>query len=157
MFEEQGRGLLTGAMKKLLAWMLNTYKQGFYKLEDKVTHNKSEAGKKSVKELVRKGRDLKLSEVIKDKQHLKEICAECKEQGIAFAIKRDENGDCRLLYQRKDADLVENSIGNVLSKLNEKEEKPKRSLVELLKRNKELAERENVRDAPLVHREVGAR
>ncbi len=157
MMEEQGRGLITGALKKLLGWMFNTYKQGLYRLEDKIVHNKSESGQKTVKQLVRKGRDLKLSEVIKNQEHLKDICLECKKQGIAFAVKKEQNGECRLLYQRKDADLVETSISNVLSNVIEKENTEKRSLVELLNRNKELSNKEHNRNEPLVHREVGAR
>ena len=158
MMEDQGRSLLTGALKKLLGWMLNTYKQAFYKVEDKVKSNITETGKQSVKALVNKGRDLKLSEVIQNDEHLKKICAECKAQGIAFAIKKEENGEKRLLFQRKDSDLVENAICSVLSKaVDEKADKSKRSLAETLSRNKELSNKEHGRNAPLVHREVGAR
>ena len=92
----------------------------------------------SVKEMVKSGADLKLSEVIKDDAHLKAICIECKRQNIAFAIKKEENGDRQLLYKKKDADLVEKNILNVL----EKGLKPKKPLIDIINRNKEISSKE---------------
>ena len=66
-----------------------------------------------IKELVKKGRDLELSEPVESKEHLKEICKQFKKQGVAFAIK-EENGNFRILYQRKDGILVNEAVKNAL-------------------------------------------
>ena len=123
MLEEQGTGLIKSGIMKLLKLLGNSYKPFIDDINRKtrVAQNKTQ---QSVKEMVKSGADLKLSEVIKDDAHLKAICIECKRQNISFAIKKEENGDRQLLYKKKDADLVEKNILNVL----ENRLKPKKSL-----------------------------
>ena len=137
MLEEQGTGLIKSGILKLLKLLGNSYKPFIEDIHRKtrVTMTKTQ---QSVKEMVKSGADLKLSEVIKDEAHLKAICIECKRQNIAFAIKKEENGDRQLLYKKKDADLVEKNICNVLNN----SLKPKRSLMELINRNKEISSKE---------------
>ena len=137
MLEEQGTGLIKSGILKLLKLLGNSYKPFIDDINRKtrVTKNKAQ---QSVKEMVKSGADLKLSEIIKDDSHLKAICIECKRQNISFAIKKEENGDRQLLYKKKDADLVEKNILNVL----EKGLKPKKSLKELISRNKEISNKE---------------
>lgn len=153
MLEEQGRGLFKGAAKKFFGWMFSVLKKSYVHIRDKSNQNKAESGKKSVKDLVRKGRDLELSEVIQDKDKLKEICKQVKKQGIAFAVKKEKDGSYRVLYQRKDATLINLAV----EKAYMKEYKQKTPLKEVLNRNKQLiADRRDI-SAPLKHREVNAR
>ena len=137
MIEEQGTGLIKSGIMKLLKLLGNSYKPFIDDINRKtrVAQNKT---RQSVKDMVKSGADLKLSEVIKDDSHLKAICIECKRQNISFAIKKEENGDRQLLYKKKDADLVEKNILNVL----EKGLVPKKPLMELISRNKEISNKE---------------
>ena len=151
MLEEQGRGVLKHGAAKFFGWMFSVLKNSYTHLRDKSNHNKDESGKKSVKELVRKGRDLELTEYIQEKDRLKDICRQLKKQGIAFAVKKENDGAYKILYQRKDATLVTGAIENSYMK----ELKPKTTLKEILKRNKQLVE-DNKIDAPLKHKEIGA-
>ena len=152
MLEEQGRGVLKNGATKFFGWMFSVLKKSYVHIRDKSNQNKAESGKKSVKELVRKGRDLELTEYIQEKDKLKDICKQLKKQGIAFAVKKEKDGSYKVLYQRKDATLVNGAIENAYMK----ELKQKPSLKEILKRNKQLVE-ENKIDAPLKHKEIGAR
>ncbi|MBQ8940327.1 MAG: PcfB family protein [Firmicutes bacterium] len=152
MLEEQGRGVLKNGATKFFGWMFSVLKKSYVHIRDKSNQNKAESGKKSVKELVRKGRDLELTEYIQEKDKLKDICKQLKKQGIAFAVKKEKDGAYKVLYQRKDATLVNGAIENAYMK----ELKQKPSLKEILKRNKQLVE-ENKIDAPLKHKEIGAR
>ena len=153
MFEEQGRGLLKGAARKFFGWMLSVMKNGLVHLENKAAQGKSETGRKSVKNLVRKGRDLELSEAINDSRILKDVCKQAKKQGLAFAIKKEKDGSFRILYQRKDATLVNLAMQKAFMK----DLKPKRSLSEILNRNKQLVNDNKDIHTPLKHREVGTR
>ena len=153
MFEEQGRGLLKNTAKKFFGWMFNVLKKDFKYFRDKAKQNKAETGKKSVKELVRKGRDLALSETINDKRHFKDICKQCKKQGLAFAVKKEKDGGYRLLYQRKDAALVNVAVEKALMK----QLKPKKPLSEVLKRNKQLVDAHKDMHEPQKYRDVIAR
>ena len=83
-----------------------------------------------------KGRDLELTEYIQEKDRHKDICRQLKKQGIAFAVKKEDDGAYKILYQRKDATLVTGAIENSYMK----ELKPKTTLKEILKRNKQLVE-----------------
>ena len=153
MLEEQGRGVLKHGAAKFFGWMFSVLKKSYTHLRDKSNHNKDESGKKSVKELVRKGRDLELTEYIQEKDRLKDICRQLKKQGIAFAVKKDKDGVYQVLYQRKDAPLVNEAI----KKFYMKELKPKRTLKEVLNRNKQLESDHKDISEPLKHREVNAR
>ena len=137
MLEEQGNGLIKSCILKLLKLLGNSYKPFIEDIHRKTRVTKVKT-QQSVKEMVKSGADLKLSEVIKDDAHLKAICIECKRQNIAFAIKKEENGDRQLLYKKKDADLVEKNILNVL----EKGLKPKKPLIDIINRNKEISSKE---------------
>ena len=153
MLEEQGRGLLKHGASKFFGWMFSVLKKSYTHLRDKSNHNKEESGKKSVKDRVRKGRDLELTEYIQEKNKLKDICKQLNKQGIAFAVKKDKDGVYQVLYQRKDATLVNEAI----EKSYMKELKPKRSLKEVLNRNKQLVSNHKDISEPLKHREVNAR
>ena len=153
MLEEQGRGVLKHGAAKFFGWMFSVLKKSYTHLRDKSNHNKEESGKKSVKDLVRKGRDLELTEYIQEKNKLKDICRQLNKQGIAFAVKKDKDGVYQVLYQRKDATLVNEAI----EKSYMKELKPKRSLKEVLNRNKQLESDHKDISEPLKHREVNAR
>ena len=60
--------------------------------EQGIMRNASESGKKRVKTLVRKGRDVEYSDTINDKKQLEAICKQCKKQGMAFAVKKEKDG-----------------------------------------------------------------
>ena len=68
MLEEQGRGVLKHGAAKFFGWMFSVLKKSSTHLQDKSNHNKEESGEKSVKDLVRKGRDLELTEYIQKKK-----------------------------------------------------------------------------------------
>ena len=153
MLEEQGRGLMKHGAEKFFGWMFSVLKKSYTHLRDKSNHNKEESGEKSVKDLVRKGRDLELSEYIQEKDKLKDICRQLKKQGIAFAVKKGKDGVYQVLYQRKDATLINVAIENSYLK----GLKPKRSLKEILSRNKQIADEHKEITPPLKHREVKAR
>lgn len=155
MLEEQGRNLIKDSLKKIL-WFTAVHIKNIGKSAgQKITKNISETGKKSVKNLVKKGRDLELSEVIDNKDQLKAICRQCKKQGMAFAIKKEKDGGFRILYQRKDSPLVKNAVENVLkNKLNSSK---KSSIVDILSRNKNISQSQQPIKAPVKHREVNAR
>jgi hypothetical protein len=153
LLEEQGRSHLTDLLKRLLRFLGTHIKNLGKTAEQSIIHNISETGKKSVKNLVKKGRDLELSEAIKSKDHLKAICHQCQKQGIAFAVKKGDNGEFQLLYQRKDSALV----GNAVSKVLNNKLKPKPSLAEMLQKNKAIKEPQLSKNAPIKHREVNAR
>lgn len=123
--------------------------------EQEIMKNASETGKKSIQALVKKGRDLEYSDVIDNKKHLENICKQCKKQGMAFAVKKEKDGGFRILYQRKDSTLVKNAVENVLkSNLNGNK---KTSIVDILKRNKEISQSQQSIKTPVKHREVDAR
>ena len=121
MLEEQGTGLIKSGILKLLKLLANSYKPFIEDINRKTRVSKN-----------------KTQQSVKDDAHLKAICIECKRQNISFAIKKEENGDRQLLYKKKDADLVEKNILNVL----EKGLKPKKSLMELISRNKDISGKE---------------
>lgn len=122
--------------------------------ETEILKNIDETGKKSVKSLVKKGRDLELSEPVESKEHLKEICKQFKKQGVAFAIK-EEIGNFRILYQRKDGILVNEAVKNALK--TELNGKKKTSLTDILKRNKNIEQSQQAVKTPVKQREVDAR
>lgn len=97
MMEEQGRNILADLLKKALRFFgrftLNISKKAGHK----AINNFRETGHKSVKGLVKMERDLELSEEIKSKDYLKEICHKCKKQGLVFAIQKTDDG-YRILY-----------------------------------------------------------
>lgn len=138
MLEEQGNSLLTNSAKNLLRFLSrHTGNIIRYSTRKAVTHY-SETGKKSVKNLVRKGRDLELTQEIESKEKLKAICSQCKRQNIAFAIKKTENG-YQLLYQKKDSSLVNDSLNRVLAK----QMKPKSPLNKLLQSYQKIKPQHN--------------
>lgn len=138
MLEEQGNGLIKSGIFKFLHLLKDSFAPFVRDLHSKTAVRLPDKPEKSIQAMVKSGKDLKLSEVIKDDSHLEAICLECKKQGISFAIKQEDNGDRQLLYMKKDADLVEKNILNVLTK----ELEQKRSLPELIERNKEISGKE---------------
>ena len=155
MFEEQGRSLVTGFLKKFLRFMGTHIKNIGRSAEQGIMRNASETGKKRVKTLVRKGRDLEYSDIINDKKQLETICKQCKKQGMAFAVKKEKDGGYKILYQRKDSTLVKSAVETVLK--DELSGKKKTSLADILKRNKDISQAQNSIKAPIKHREVDAR
>ncbi len=147
MLEEQGQGLVTGSIKKLLKFLGSNIWRGVVSVDsqayNKAAQKRQETGKKSVQELVRKGRDLKLSEVIEDKRQFTDFCKNCQKEGLAFAVKPEKDGGYRLLYQSKDAVLVEQTYKKTISK---EYKQPKIDLVELLKRNTKLMDKVNTQE-----------
>jgi hypothetical protein len=152
MLEEQGRQGITGLLKKLLKFLGYHIKNIGKGIEQKIKNHISETGKKSVKSLVKQGRDLELSDEIKSKDHLKSICVACKKQGLSFALQKTDNG-YRLLYQRKDSVLAATAIQKVLGK----QLVPKRSVVDVMKSMQKIKQPHITRNAPIKHREVGVR
>ena len=155
MFEEQGRSLVTGFLKKFLRFMGTHIKNIGRSAEQGIMRNASETGKKRVKTLVRKGRDLEYSDTINDKKQLEAICKQCKKQGMAFAVKKEKDDGYKILYQRKDSTLVKSAVETVLK--DELSGKKKTSLADILKRNKDISQAQNSIKAPIKHREVDAR
>jgi len=154
MMEEQGRNILADLLKKALRFSgrftLNISKKAGHK----VVSNFKETGRKSVKSLVKKGRDLELSEEIKSKDYLKAICHKCKKQGLAFAIQKTNEG-YRILYQRKDSAVLSNIEKNIIGK----EIKTKRSFAEIFSRANKIKQKQaNIsKKTPLKHREADIR
>ena len=155
MFEEQGRGIITDILKKFLRFMGTHLKNIGRSAEQEIMRNASETGKKRIKTLVKKGRDLEYSDVIDNKKQLEAVCKECKKQGMAFAVKKEKDGGFKILYQRKDSTLVKSAVETVLK--NELNGKKKTSLADILKRNKDISKSQNSIKAPIKHREVSAR
>ena len=153
MLEEQGRGQFAGLLQKALRFFTTHLKNVGRSAEQAIIKNVSESGRKTVKDLVKKGRDLELSETIQSKTHLKAICYQCKKEGIAFAIKKTDDGHYRLLYQRKDSALVLNAVKKVVNG----QMKPKKSITDILKANSQIGRDQPVRNTPVKHREVNAR
>ena len=152
MLEEQGQNLITAFLKRVGRFLgRQAVNIGKY-TGHKVMHHYSETGKKSVKNLVRKGRDLELSAEINSKEKLKEICNQCRKQNIAFAIKKDGN-NYRIVYQRKDSALVSDAIDKVIKR----QLKTKPSLSEILRRNNIIRQQQQSIKTPVKHREVDAR
>ena len=143
MLEEQGQGLITGSIKKFFKFLGNRAWRAYESVDRKVygniKHKNNEVGKKSVRDLIRKGRDLKLTEVINDKEEFKAFCKDCKKEGLAFAVKLDKDGGFRMVYQGKDAVLIE----QVYKKVKEKELNPKFDIKSIISRNKQLMETVN--------------
>lgn len=152
MLEEQGHSKLLGVLTTLFRTLGRGIKDVYVTTEKTALKNYRESGRKTVKNLVRKGRDLELSSKIESKTQLASVCKECKKQGIAFAIKKIDNETYQLLYQRKDAALVSEAVASVLKK-KLKSQKP--SILNILKQNNKIVE--PVRAEPAVHREVGIR
>ncbi|HAG04140.1 MAG TPA: hypothetical protein DCG28_01760 [Lachnospiraceae bacterium] len=138
MLEEQANGLVKQGIFAVLRLLKDKTMPIISNINQATTIKPPTTARQTVRELVEKGRDLKLSEVIQSKQHLTEVCYELKKQGIAFAIKRDSDGNRQLLYQKKDGDLVEKSIKTVLNKNLQKS----RTLMDLLNRNKAISDKE---------------
>lgn len=154
MLEEQGRNALADLIKKALRLTGRLTANLGKKAGHKVIKNITETGHKSVKSLVKMGRDLELSEEINSKDHLKAICHKCKKQGLAFAIQKSDTG-YRILYQRKDSAVLSNIVKNVIGK----EFKTKRSISEVFNSIGKIKQKNaNIsRKTSIKHREVNTR
>ena len=154
MMEEQGRNILADLLKKTLRFFGRCTLNVSKKAGHKAINNFKETGQKSVKSLVKMGRDLELSDEINSKDHLKANCRKCKKQGLAFAIQKTDDG-YRILYQRKDSAVLSNIIRNIIGK----EVKTKRSIKEIFNSVSKIKQKQtNVsRKTPVKHREVNAR
>jgi hypothetical protein len=152
MLEEQGRQGVNGLLKKLLRFLGSHIKNIGKSIEQKAINNISETGKKSVKSLVKKGRDLSFSSEIKNTDQMKAICVACKKQGLAFAVQKTDKG-YRLIYQGKDSVLVSDNIKKILKKQSE----AKCSIVDILKSMDKIKEMQVSRITPIKHREVEVR
>lgn len=154
MLGENGHRKVLDLLKMILSFWGKHTKNVIRDAASELKHNKTEQGKKSVKALVRKGRDLELSEPIESKEHLKKICKQCKNQGMAFAVKKTPYGKYQILYQKKDGAALQIATEKVLSQ--QLKPKNKAKLADILK---VFDKSKNVRTKrePMRHREINAR
>ena len=154
MLGENGHKKALDLLKMILSFWGKHTKNVIRDAASELKHNKTEQGKKSVKELVRKGRDLELSEPIESKEHLKKICKQCKNQGMAFAVKKTPYGKYQILYQKKDGAALQIATEKVLSQ--QLKPKNKAKLADILKVF-DKSKNDRTKREPMRHREINAR
>lgn len=154
MLGENGHKKVLDLLKMILSFWGKHTKNVIRDAASELKHNKTEQGKKSVKELVRKGRDLELSEPIESKEHLKKICKQCKNQGMAFAVKKTPYGKYQILYQKKDGAALQIATEKVLSQ--QLKSKNKAKLADILKVF-DKSKNDRTKREPMRHREINAR
>jgi hypothetical protein len=153
MLEEQGKTGLIDLIKKAFRFLAKHTINLGRDAERELIKNIEQTGKKSVKSLVKTGADLEISEEIKNKDHLKIICNQCKKQGIVFGIKKTAEG-YKMVYQRKHSAILSDVIKNTIAK-EITQQKPK--LSEVFDKIGQIQQKNIVLKTPVKHREVGVR
>ena len=151
MLGENGHKKVLDLLKMVFSFWGKHAKNVIRDIAGEVKQKKSEQGKKSVKALVRKGRDLELSEPIESKEHLKKICKQCKNQGMAFAVKKTPYGKYQILYQKKDGAALQIATEKVLSQ--QLKPKNKAKLADILKVF-DKSKNDRTKREPMRHRDM---
>ncbi|MBR1738138.1 MAG: DUF3801 domain-containing protein [Firmicutes bacterium] len=160
--EENGSELTKGVLRFIRNRFMKFFESSANDIQTAL-NERSKRGEMSVNKLLKQNFD-KINTPNMKEELMKSLSRELKKYNLAYAIQPQglneeiNEMEYKILYNSKDAPVILNAIDKVKKDMLNGENKPKKSLRNMLNRNRKIQQKNGIgRNEPVKHKEVGAR